>query len=287
MLSDAGAGTVRLSIIIIEYHCMDNVGNCLRSVREHLDGVDYECLVLSNSQYSETELIGYGEKLDGARLIDSGANLGYAGGVNAALRETKGQYIYILNPDCLLTDNYVIRIMARMDQDEDWAIAGPKVIDENGKVQPSCRRFPRPWTFLLVRSVFARLPGASRERDRYLMSDYPREEARVVDWVSGGATIVKSSAIQQIGGMDERFFLYMEDVDWCRSAWENGFKVTYCPESRVIHAGRHQSIKGGLQALTSLHLRWHLGSLMKYFGKYRYRVLPGSDSYIECMKQVQ
>lgn len=262
---------------------MDQVEDCLRSVREQLVNVEKECLVLSNSGYTEDELLAYKSRLGDAKLIDAQANLGYAGGVNAALQEASGQYVYILNPDCLLTDGNVVAIMDDMDQDPDWAITGPKVVDENGEVQPSCRRFPRPWTFLLVRSIFSRLPGARRERDRYLMADYDRSSTRVVDWVSGGATILKAAALSRMGGMDERYFLYMEDVDWCRTAWERGFKVIYCPASTVIHAGKHQSIKGGFHVLTSMHLRWHLGSLMKYFGKHRWRALPTSAFYRKSM----
>ena len=264
---------------------MEHVEDCLRSVREHLGGVEKEFMVLSNSRYSEEELLRYRTRLSDVNLINAQINLGYAGGVNAALREATGQYVYILNPDCLLTDSQLVSVMEQMERDPDWAIAAPKVVDENGLVQPSCRRFPKPWTFLLVRSVFARLPGAARERERYFMRDYSRNHNAVVDWVSGGATIVKKSAIDRIGGMDERYFLYMEDVDWCRTAWERGFKVVYCPVSTVIHAGKHQSIKGGVRMLTSMHLRWHLGSLLKYFGKHRWRTLPTSGFYRKVMKQ--
>lgn len=264
---------------------MEHVEECLRSVREQLVGVEKECLVLSNSGYSKDELLACRSRLRDAKLIDTRANLGYAGGVNAALREASGQYVYILNPDCLLTDNNVVTIMVEMDQDPDWAIAGPKVVDENGVVQPSCRCFPKPWTFLLVRSIFSRLPRARRERDRYLMADYDRQSARMVDWVSGGATIVKTALLSRMGGMDERYFLYMEDVDWCRTAWERGFKVIYCPTSTVIHAGKHQSIKGGLGALMSAHLRWHFTSLLKYFIKSKWRTRPDSDFYISTMNK--
>jgi len=266
---------------------MGQVESCVRSVAENLAGLDLECLVLSNSGYSRDELARYSEQLGDARLIAAPRNLGYAGGVNAALAEAGGDYVYVLNPDCLLTDGNVVRIMDEMDRSPEWAIAGPKVVDEEGNLQPSCRRFPKPWTFLLVRSVFARLPGASRERRRYLMGDYGRESPREVDWVSGGATIAKCEALKRIGGMDERYFLYMEDVDWCRSAWQSGYKVVYCPFSKVIHAGRHQSIKGGLQALRNVHFRWHITSLFKYFVKYHWRTRPCSRFYRETMGRAE
>lgn len=266
---------------------MDQVENCVRSVATFLCGVETECLVLSNSEYPADELVKYSAMLGDNRLIAAPSNLGYAGGVNAALREAGGEYVYVINPDCLLTDSKIVQIMKDMDGSPEWAVAGPKVVDEDNVLQPSCRRFPRPWTFLLVRSVFSRIPGASRERCRYLMEDYHREFPREVDWVSGGATLVKRAALKKIGGMDERYFLYMEDVDWCRATWQSDYKVVYCPSSKVVHAGRHQSLQGGLSALYNIHLRWHMTSLFKYFLKYRWRARPRSQFYRETMEHVE
>lgn len=263
---------MRLSIIIIEYHCMDQVDECLESISRYLGDVSHECLIISNSMYSTEELNQFSEQLKTAKIIDSGGNLGYAGGVNKGIKHAHGEYIYVLNPDCLLTDANVVQIMQAMDQEADWAIAGPKVIDQDGNVQPSCRAFPRPWTFLLVRSALSKLPGASRERRRYLMEDFDRQSIREVDWVSGGATLVKASSLEKIGGMDERYFLYMEDVDWCHNCWDSGHKVKYAPLSTVIHAGQHQSISGSLiSKLMSKHVRMHITSLIKYFLKHKFR----------------
>lgn len=262
---------------------MEHVQDCVRSVRKYLSDIDPECMVFSNSEYSADELVRYQAVLGNVKLIRARKNLGYAGGVNETLREATGDYAYILNPDCLLTDGNVSEILEEMDQSPDWAIAGPKVVDEHGEVQPSSRRFPRPWTFLLVRSVFSHLPGAAREKDRYFMRDCDRKTPRDVDWVSGGATIVKIAALNRIGGMDERYFLYMEDVDWCRAAWMSGFRVVYYPCSRVIHAGKHQSIKGGWRAFTGSHLRWHLYSLFKYFRKYKWRTKLDTKFYRKSM----
>ncbi|MCK5360235.1 MAG: glycosyltransferase, partial [Gammaproteobacteria bacterium] len=184
---------MRLSIIIIEYHCMHQVADCIASIDQHLPDIEKECLVISNSEYSRNELAAYQKQFSDATIIDAHGNLGYAGGVNTGIKHAKGEYLYVLNPDCLLTDSNVNLMMHEMDKDPEWAIAGPKVVDEAGEVQPSCRRFPRPWTFLLVRSVLSKLPGAAKEKSRYLMEDFDRNSTKEVPWVSGGATLVKSS----------------------------------------------------------------------------------------------
>lgn len=248
---------------------MHQVKDCIDSIDQHLHALDKECLIISNSQYSEHELGAYQKELSGTKIISTNGNMGYAGGVNIGIKNAVGEYLYVVNPDCLITDSNVTQIMGSMDADPEWGIAGPKVVDEDNAVQPSCRRFPRLWTFLLVRSVLTKLPGASREKSRYLMEEFDRESTRDVDWVSGGAVLVKSSAIEKVGGMDERYFLYMEDVDWCRSCWLSGFKVRYHPGSTVIHAGQHQSIAGGIiSKLMSKHVRMHLLSMFKYFIKF-------------------
>lgn len=259
---------MRLTIIIVEYHCMQDVTECVGSINKFLANADIECLVISNSQYTKQELDLHQSKLAGATIIDSKKNQGYASGVNIGISHATGEYIYVLNPDCLLTDENIIQIMVEMDKDDKWAITGPKVIDQSGIVQPSCRRFPKPWTFLLVRSFLSVLPGANKERQRYLMEDFDKESKKEVDWVSGGAMLVKLSAIKIFGGMDERYFLYMEDVDWCRSCWNYGYKVVYEPQSIVIHAGQHQSISGNLLSkIMSKHIRIHLTSMARYYLK--------------------
>ncbi|HEY9202190.1 MAG TPA: glycosyltransferase family 2 protein [Gammaproteobacteria bacterium] len=268
---------MRLSIIIIEYHCMDQVQDCLQSIQTHLSEIEYECFIISNSEYSETDLASHCKSISGATMVNTGNNLGYAGGVNIGISHASGDYIYVLNPDCLLTDSNINQIMYEMDKESDWAISGPKVVDQNYNVQPSCRAFPRPWTFLMVRSILSRFPGAASEKGRYLMDAFDHNSLKEVDWVSGGATLVKAEVLNVIGGMDERYFLYMEDVDWCRGCWRKGYKVKYMPVSTVIHAGQHQSIKLGLKMFSNIHLRWHLISMFKYFIKGSLLALPGNN----------
>jgi len=262
---------MKLSIIMIEYHCMNHVKECVKSIDKYLQSVEKECFVISNSEYTKAVVNGFQKELSSVKIIDTQKNLGYAGGVNTGIKNASGDYIYVVNPDCLLTDAKVVQMMVEMEKDSDWAIAGPQVVDENNIIQPSCRCFPKPWTFLLVRSVLSKLPGADKERERYLMENFKRDTVKDVDWVSGGAALVKSSAIKKMGGMDERYFLYMEDVDWCHNCWLSGFTVKYDPQSVVMHAGQHQSIKGGIiSKLMSKHVRMHLTSLFKYFMKYKF-----------------
>lgn len=265
---------MRLSVIIIEFRQMADVLRCTASIDQHLGGVEHECIVVSNSEYTSAELREYRKRLPRVQLLAANSNRGYAGGVNLGIAHSSGEYVYVLNPDSCVLDGGIVSILRAMDEDERWAIAGPRVVDEDGRVQPSCRRFPRPWTFLLVRSALNRLRIARRERKRYLMEDLDRRCTSVVDWVSGGAMILKRQALGVIGNMDERYFLYMEDVDLCRASSEAGYLVKYSPGSSVLHAGQHRSIGSGKTGGSRSHMRLHLASLCKYFRKWGLRGHP-------------
>ncbi len=259
---------MRLSFIIIEYHCMDEVEGCVSSIREHANHIEHEVIVISNSCYSDDEWKKYLAKLEGVRMIRSARNSGYAGGVNQGLRKARGEYVYIINPDCRLLDDRTNEILDYLDTHKNVAIAGPKVVDNNGNNQPSCRRFPRWYTFIFVRTLLRKTAIGKRETARYFMENESLDDVCQVDWVSGGAMIVRMEYVEKYGGMDERYFLYMEDVDWCRNMRINGADTIYYPFSIVMHAGMHKSIK--VFRLSGLrHNRMHICSLMKYFLKYR------------------
>lgn len=257
-----------LTVLIIEYHCIDDAARALASARQQLAGIDYKSIVVSNSEYDAAGIERINARLPGTNVIINDYNAGYAGGVNRALRDIDTPYVFLLNPDGIFTTGDLPVLIKQMDKDPRIAVTGPRVVDENGALQPSCRRFPRVFTFLLVRSFLKHLPHAPKERARYLMEDYDRDEPRDVDWVSGGAMLLRTSAAREVGGMDERYFLYMEDVDWCRTFHASGFRVVYDPRFEVMHAGKHSSISQGINSLASQTARWHLQSLMKYFLKH-------------------
>lgn len=261
----------QLTVIIVEYHCINDVLEALKSAHEHLEGVSWDALVVSNSEYSAQEQERVSEALGEVRLVFNEVNSGYAGGVNKALSMIDSPFIFLLNPDGRFKDKGISKLLELMNQDDKIAIIGPMVVDESGEVQPSCRTFPKPYTFLLVRSVFRFLPYAGLEKNRYFMADYDRTYVRDVDWVSGGAMLVRRSAIEKVGMMDERYFLYMEDVDWCRSFNKASWKVKYSPDAAIIHAGQHSSINNSLMGLFSQTTRWHLQSMFKYFLKFGWK----------------
>ncbi len=256
---------IALSIIMVEYHGIHDVVSAMASIQRHLGGIDWQAIVVSNSEYPPDKTNELVASVPDARVIINDRNCGYAGGVNRALRDVDTPYAFLLNPDGQFADGGISELLDAMEEQPEVAVIGPKVVNDKGVVQPSCRRFPRPYTFLLVRSFLRKLPGATNERRRYMMANFDHRTPCTVDWVSGGAMLIRMKAVKQVGGMDERYFLYMEDVDWCRSFGMAGWRVRYDPRATVMHAGQHASLQSGV---LSKNTRWHLQSLGKYFLKH-------------------
>jgi len=150
-------------------------------------------------------------------------------------------------------------------------LIGPQLLNFNGSVQESCFCFYRPLTILYRRTWLGKTKKGKADLDRFLMKDFDRQTTRPVDWLLGAALMVRASALKQIGPMDERFFLYFEDVDWCRRFQADGWGVVYFPEAKMHHYhGRTSKKSGGIRDIFFNKYTWiHLASAVKYFWKYR------------------
>jgi GT2 family glycosyltransferase len=131
-------------------------------------------------------------------------------------------------------------------------------------------------TIIYRRTFLGKMGFAKKHLDWFLMKDYDHKSIKEVDWLMGSALMVSRKAVEKVGLMDPHFFMYMEDVDWCRRFWENGYKVIYNPESKMFHYHGKGSAKGGvLRSVLSNKLTWiHISSAIKYFWKYRGKDFP-------------
>jgi len=163
-----------------------------------------------------------------------------------------------------------------MKSNSDVGLCGPKLLNFNESMQPSCFRFYTPLTIIYRRTFLGRLSFAKKRLDEFLMKDFDHKSTKEVDWLMGSALMTKRSAIQKVGLMDSRFRLYFEDVDWCRRFWEGGYKVIYYPDAKMYHYhGRGSAGKNMFKALISNRLTWiHILSGTKYFIKYAGKSLP-------------
>ena len=157
--------------------------------------------------------------------------------------QENGRYVLLLNPDVECLPGFLDTLVAFMDEHPDVGIAAPKLLNPDGTLQPSCRRFSTPAS-ILIRGLH--LDGVSRRTglmQRYLMDDFDHQTVADVDWVTGALMIVRREAIALVGPMDERYFLYSDDQDWCCRMWRGGWRVCYVPQAQAVHAHMREGIR--------------------------------------------
>lgn len=257
-----------LSIIILNYKTRGLLKQCLRGIQLFDLKMDYEIIVVDNHSHDGTpEMMR--EEFPEIKFIASPVNRGHAGGINLGLKEAKGKYLLLLNTDIAVLNNAIKKMYDFMESHPKVGLAGPKLLNPDGSIQFSCLRFPRFLTPIYRRTALGKLPFAKKELKRYLMADFNHQSSRPVDWMLGACIIARKEAMEKVGLMDERFFLYFEDVDWCRRFWQAGYDVYYIAEVELVHYHRRESAESpGLKGAFSYPTRIHMASWLKYFAKY-------------------
>jgi GT2 family glycosyltransferase len=226
---------VRLSIIIVNWNTRELLRACLESLREFLAHPAYEIMVVDNAS-SDGSAQMVGEEFPSARLLALPENIGFSRGNNAALRQAKGQYLMLLNSDTEVQPGAIELMCSYMDEHSDVGGLGPQLLNPDGTVQLSCRTFPSYRTALFHRkSLITRLFPQNRFSAQYLMTKTGHADTMEVDWVIGACLLTRRKIIEQVGLMDEEFFMYAEDVDWCYRMRQAGWKITYLPQAKVLH----------------------------------------------------
>jgi len=198
-------------------------------------------------------------------IIKNEINIGYAKAVNQGIKLSRGRYILVLNADVIVKGNAIASLVTYMNNHPKVGIAGPKLLYPDGRLQWSCRTFYNFKIILLRRTFLSRLFPKNKIVSDHMMYTIDHNNELEVDWLLGASLMVRKTAIDQVGLMDERYFLYFEDVDWCNKMKKAGWGVSYVPESEIIHYHRQGSRSEGT---FSKDLFVHLLSSMHYFDKW-------------------
>lgn len=269
--------TPEVSLIVCSYKNPELVRLCIDSIRRNVnkDDVSYE-IVVSDGETGEPMRMMMREDFPAVKFVSSDKNIGFHGLVQQGMEAARGQYLFILNPDILVTKQSVEKLLEFMRNHPEVGVVGPQLLNFNDTPQISCFRFYKPITILYRRTFLKRFFFAKRHLDWFTMKEYDRKEPREVDWLMGSALLTSREAAQKVGPMDSRFFMYMEDVDWCRRFWEQGYKVVYYPKVRMYHYHAQGSARGGfIRSLLFNRLTWyHIDSALKYFWKYAGKPVP-------------
>jgi len=258
-----------LSIIVTSYKNPELLRLCLNSIKKNVREIDYEIIVTDSATEEETELI-MRENYSGIKFFSFKKNVGFQKLVKKGIDESKGNFIIILNGDILVKKNSVEELLRYIKKDLSIGMVGPKLLGFNEEFQNSCFRFYKPITIVYRRTFLGKFKFAKKHLDKFLMKSYDHKSPKEVDWLMGSALMMSRKAVEKVGMMDSNFFMYMEDVDWCRRFWENGFKIIYVPDSVMLHYhGKGSGKKGLFQSVLFNKLTWiHIISALKYFKKY-------------------
>lgn len=269
---------MKLSIIIVNYKSFSDLDCCLKTLSENKPSYEYEIIVVDNNSKQpdqEKDFLHKWGHTPNFTYLQAPSNLGFGRGNNFGAARARGEYLLIMNPDIEVWEGSLDEAMYFLDAHKEAGILGGQLRYPNGVIQDSYRNFPTLPDQFIKRLGFLRKHQALRKRvSRYLMWDKDPSITEPVDWVVGGFLFIRKKAFDEIGGFDDRYFLFMEDVDFCRQMWSKGWQVVY--HSRVVATHREERLSAGgiSDFFRKKTLRVHVLSAIKYFWKYRFQTPP-------------
>lgn len=264
-----------LSIIIVSWNVRDLLRRCLRSVNSEQSAVNSRGLFTVHRSLLTETIVVDNASLDGTvamlradfpdvQVIANSENVGFTRGNNQALAVAQGRYLFLLNSDTELRPGALRALIDYMDARPRVGVVGPQLFYADGSPQSSRRRFPTLATAFLESTQWQQWFPHNSILSRYYMLDTRDDTTQEVDWVNGAAMFVRREVYDQIGGFDEGFFMYSEELDWCYRAKQTGWQIVYLPTAQVVHyAG-----KSSEQVVVQRDIYFH-SSKIRFFKKYR------------------
>ena len=233
--------TLDVSIIIVSWNTKELLIDCLSSIEGNVTGVNYEVIVVDNASTDGSQE-AVEEKFPNVKLIKSEKNNGFSVGNNIGLSQSNGRYLYLVNSDVIIKKECVKNLFDFMEQNRQVGMAGPKVYRYNGNLQPTCKRLPTLGRFLFqalrLNDLFPKVGAFSEIHLNYAESDEVKTDVEILN---GTFWVVKREAFDQVGGLDDRFFMYGEDIDWSKRFIDMGWQLAFVPNAEAIHVGRASS----------------------------------------------
>lgn len=265
---------MKLSIIIVSWNVREDLVRCLRSIEENRPFAEFKIIVIDNAS-SDGTVDSIKQDFPEVTVIANKENRGFAAANNQGIKKARGQYLFFLNPDTIVHPLSLDVLMNFMDGNSDAGACGPKLLNDDGTTQPSVRRFPTFRGVLYRHTVFRFLGIFRSEYKKWLMKDFNYDREMDVDEVTGAALMVRRSVIDRIGGMDESFFMYYEEVDLCYRIKQSGWRTVFVPDAVVTHLGGRSASQISVMSRILM-----LTSLLIFFRKYRGKLATGFFSCV-------
>jgi N-acetylglucosaminyl-diphospho-decaprenol L-rhamnosyltransferase len=243
-----------VSVVVVTYNAMPWIERCLASAAGH------EIVVVDHGSTDGT-LALVRERFPLVRVFEQ-ENLGLSAGWNRGIRETVGEYVLILNADAWAEADGVARLAAFADEHPRAAVVGPRLRHPDGRLQPSVRGFPTPWRIATEYLFLRKLAPRSRTLNAFYAEGFAHDRARTAEFVMGAVMLVRRAAVDEVGPLDEDFFLFSEETDWCYRFRQAGWQVWFTPDAEFTHV--YGAAHGG--RLFRENVRGHLRFLAKHQG---------------------
>lgn len=259
-----------VSIVVTHYRSPDKLRTCLGSLENHLAGIPHELIVCDSASDGSAETVLRG--FPPCRYIAFEENVGYAVLVNAGLLQSRGEFILVLNADVTVDSETLPELLSAMRSDSRIGIAAPALLNPDGSLQQSAFADYRLLTPLARRTSLGKSRWGRRELTRFQMGGHHATSGvapAYPDWVMGAALLVRRDAMAEVGPLDTQFWMYFEDVDWCRRFRKAGWRVVWWPFANAMHEwGRASRDEGWIRGLRNRMAWIHLRSGWKYLRKH-------------------
>jgi GT2 family glycosyltransferase len=261
-----------LSIIIVNYNTKDLLKQTVDSVLNTTSKISYELIVVDNaSRDGSTQMIK--ETYKEVILIENEDNLGFSKGNNIGIKRASGKYVLLLNSDTVVLDNCLQECFKYMEKNADIGALGCKVVLKNGELDHACKRgFPTPEASLYYLLKLDRMFPKSKKFGMYDLKYLSVDDINDVDSLIGAFMMVRHEVIDKIGMLDENFFMYGEDIDWCFRIKEAGYRNVYYPRAGIIHYKGESSKKRRYMTIYEFHRAMYLFYNKHYYNKYNFVV---------------
>jgi len=252
---------MRVSIVIVNFNSWNVLRPCLESVYRESSGLSYEVIVVDNASIDgSVERIR--EEFPGVRLICSETNIGFAPANNRGFGIASGEYILMLNPDTVILNGAIRNAASFLDDHEAAAIVGGRLYFPDRTLQYSLSAFPSPWSLVCETFFLGKAFPRSRWFANFPLTHFRYDCDRPVDTVCGAFLMFRRGLLEEVGQLDEQFFMYSEEVDFCYRTKRAGHQVWFTPSAEIVH------FWGGVSAFNRRSALWSTGSQMLYFRKH-------------------
>jgi len=253
-----------LSIIILNYRTPDLLLECLSALEQNPLTIGTSEVIVVDNASGDDSVQQVRLAYPSVEVIESEENAGFAAGNNLGIRQCQGRYLLVLNPDTQVHAGALDELLRFMDATPNAGAAGGQLIGLDGEIQGSCRAFPNLLAVILRGTPLHRYFPNNASLRRYLLSDWAHDSLREVDWVLGACLLIRRAAWEEVGPLDDRFFMYYEDIDWCYRARQAGWIIYYVPTAQITHHHRQESARGLFNRLTKEHIK----SIIRLFRKH-------------------